>query len=120
MILNQTLIHFLIMLKIAATGIFSIFIFYFFKLFYIKNKKFNFVNKFFNFLSYFSVFLMFYFSNLFFNFGEIRPIFVIIFFSAFFTAKTIFSKVVAKTKHKCYNKLEGEKHEREKEVVEKP
>ena len=120
MILNQTLTQFLIMLKIASAGIFSVFLIYLFKFFYIKNKKFNFVNKSFEFLLYLLIFFTFYFSNLFFNFGDIRPIFVVVFFSSLLISKFTVSKVVAKIKNKCYNKNKEEKNGRKEKMVEKP
>lgn len=119
MILFQTLSQFLILLKIACTGIFSGFLIYFFKLFYIKNKKFDFVNNFFNFFLYFSVFLIFYFSNLFFNFGELRTIYLLSFLVATILTKHTLSKVVAKIKNKCYNKHKGRKDGRKENLVEK-
>ncbi len=119
MILFQTLSQFLILLKIACVGIFSGFLIYFFNLFKIKNKKFNFVNNFFNFLLYFFIFLIFYFSNLIFNYGEIRPVYLFTFFFLTILTKQIISKVVAKIKNKCYNNHKERKDGRKEKLVEK-
>lgn len=120
MIINETESQITIILIIAVCGFFSGFLIDFFKLIFIKLKKYHLIYIFYNFLSYFCVFFVFYFINLYKNFGEFRFLSTFCFFLFFVLNRITVSKFLAKHIQKCYNKFKVGKGERKEKLVERP